>query len=41
MSHIVGAACQGLKKLIDQASAIIHGAEAVLDQSEIDHLLAD
>lgn len=35
----VSAATQMLQKLTDHASAIIHGSEKTMDQSEIDHFL--
>jgi len=37
----VSAASQALQKLIDVASAIIHGAEITLSQDQIDELLRD
>ncbi|MGB0750072.1 MAG: hypothetical protein ACPGO3_15130 [Magnetospiraceae bacterium] len=41
LPHITAAACAALKTLLDQASAIIHGSETTMDQSEIDGLLSD
>ena len=41
VKHVTQTATRALKKLIDRASAIIHGSEVALGQDEIDDLFQD